>query len=165
MDTFLNVVIQGLAGWMIIEIWRHGSIFASWRADVESWGDSWLKDLLECAFCLSVWVAVILSVLWYVPIVGIVLHAFAVARLISLGYRWMLHHYPPADQLSNTVDPSIPLIPLSPDRSGLNWKKEQEAMVTEQKLQAYLKQQLERELASTKTTDDQRLMDQEGDRW
>lgn len=59
-----------LATNQVVEIWNHGSIFASQRARV-SVSESWIATLLQCMFCLSVWVGflVALSVLVtsYIP--------------------------------------------------------------------------------------------------
>lgn len=99
-----EVIIAGLAVWQIVEIWRHGSIFADLRARVELWEDGWLRGLLLCGFCLPPWVAwflvtppllfekALLSLddLWRSP--GLILHVwqwivlgFAAARLANLG--------------------------------------------------------------------------------
>lgn len=39
----------------VVEIWNHGSIFATRRAQIEL-SDGWFASLLRCMFCLSVWV-------------------------------------------------------------------------------------------------------------
>lgn len=60
METFSNLLVAALATWQAVEIWRHGAIFATRRASMESaWRTGfrgWLSSLLLCPFCLSVWV-------------------------------------------------------------------------------------------------------------
>lgn len=55
-----GLVLAALAAWQAVEVWHHGSIFATRRATVQTWPDEgvrgWLKQLLTCPFCLSVWV-------------------------------------------------------------------------------------------------------------
>lgn len=45
-----------LATTQAVEIWNHGSIFATRRAKLEV-SDSWIASLLRCMFCLTVWVS------------------------------------------------------------------------------------------------------------
>ena len=54
--NLIDLLIMALATWQAVEIWNHGSIFASFRARIELWNDK-LGTLLLCPFCLSVWVA------------------------------------------------------------------------------------------------------------
>lgn len=63
--TLLGLAIISLATWQIGEIWHHGSLFSGWRARVETW-EGWLAELLLCPFCLSVWIGVIVSILYAV---------------------------------------------------------------------------------------------------
>lgn len=37
-----ELVLVALAVWEIVEIWRHGSLFARWRAQLEDRRDGWL---------------------------------------------------------------------------------------------------------------------------
>lgn len=57
----MEFVVAVLATWQIVEVWRHGALFASWRARVEIWDDlfpwGFLRDMLGCPFCLAVWAA------------------------------------------------------------------------------------------------------------
>lgn len=48
--------ILTLALWEILEIWRHGELFADWRAELEL-RDAWWARLLSCGFCLAPWAA------------------------------------------------------------------------------------------------------------
>lgn len=96
--------LLSLAVWEIIEIWKHGSIFASWRARLEA-SESRLRDFGQCGFCLAPWIALLVCSLWQwqeylcqhdytLPGTAIYLGivAFAVARLANLGndisHRW-----------------------------------------------------------------------------
>lgn len=54
--SITHLIVAVLAVWEIVEIWRHGAIFATWRARTETW-DNWVGDLLACGFCLAPWVA------------------------------------------------------------------------------------------------------------
>lgn len=65
-----SLVIVSLATWQAVEIWQHSSLFAGWRADVEVWlatdtrVRSFLGALLSCPHCLSVWVAMLMHILF-----------------------------------------------------------------------------------------------------
>jgi hypothetical protein len=87
--TLTEVIIAALAVWQIVEIWHHSSLFASWRAKVETQQDRWYGELLLCPFCLSLWVAVLVTlglvVLDYWHLGSVILGSFAVARLANLG--------------------------------------------------------------------------------
>lgn len=85
------VVIAALATWQIIEIWHHSLLFASWRAVTEMWENK-LGELLSCPFCLSPWVGLVCTICLYAEeaglaglVIGLVIKAFAVARLANLG--------------------------------------------------------------------------------
>lgn len=58
MDTLVNLLVATLATWQSVEVWHHGSLFATCRASVQLWRGlwGWLGELLTCPFCLSVWV-------------------------------------------------------------------------------------------------------------
>lgn len=54
------LVLAALATWQAVEVWHHGSLFAGWRANLQAWPHergvwAWLRDLLTCPFCTSVW--------------------------------------------------------------------------------------------------------------
>jgi len=86
--SIIHLIVASLAVWEIIEIWRHSSLFASWRARVELWEGGlhgWLHELLMCAFCLAPWVAFATCVSLHVPLLRLLVYAFAVARLANLG--------------------------------------------------------------------------------
>lgn len=60
----IDLLVAILACNQVVEIWNHGSIFATRRAMIAV-SDGWFASLLRCMFCLSVWVGwlVALSVL------------------------------------------------------------------------------------------------------
>lgn len=65
--TYLDLLVCSLATWHAVEVWHHGSIFASARARLEltdGWF-SWFANLMLCPFCLTVHAAVWITV-WYV---------------------------------------------------------------------------------------------------
>lgn len=89
--TPFGLVVAALAAWQAVEVWHHGSIFASWRARVEAWpGEGvrgWLGELLLCPFCLSVWVgtaaaAAVVADHW-APLLA--LYGLAASRLANLA--------------------------------------------------------------------------------
>jgi hypothetical protein len=89
--TLTILVISALATWQAVEIWRHSSLFADWRAITETW-DNKVGELLHCPWCLSVWVATLFATLLYfsdVWLLGIVSQMFifglAISRLANLG--------------------------------------------------------------------------------
>lgn len=99
--TLVELLIAALATWEIVEIWQHSSIMASWRARAELLTGR-IGDLLRCGFCLSVWVAWLVTLIVLVPLppaegfwdwtgrcivagAKLVLVGFAVARLANLG--------------------------------------------------------------------------------
>ena len=90
MNPFPLIVIA-LATWQAVEIWRHSTLFADWRAITETW-DNKLGELLHCPWCLSVWVGMTFSLLLNfseVWLFGIIIQTFiyglAVSRLANLG--------------------------------------------------------------------------------
>lgn len=100
-----EILILTLATYEIIELWRHGSIFATWRARTQLW-TGFFGTLLNCGFCLAPHVAVWLVCLWSLTsnvddgtwqwglsflFRGIVL-ALAVARLANVCHD-LMHAY------------------------------------------------------------------------
>lgn len=53
--TWFSLTVSALATWQVVEIWRHSSLFAAWRARLELFNNH-LSNLLLCPWCLSVWV-------------------------------------------------------------------------------------------------------------
>jgi hypothetical protein len=98
-DAF-HLCITTMAVWEAVEIWHHSSLFAGVRARIELWDGkigAWLRDLLECPFCLSVWVALFAVLLmevsvrtaldgprWAFYCSTIPIYTLAVARLSNL---------------------------------------------------------------------------------
>lgn len=70
--TVFGLVVAGLATLQAVEVWHHGSVFAGWRARVQTWPTegAWgrLAELLLCPFCLSVWVGTVAAVVAAVPL-------------------------------------------------------------------------------------------------
>lgn len=89
--TPFGLVVAALAAWQAVEVWRHGSIFAGWRARVQAWpgegARGLLGELLLCPFCQSVWVGTAAAVAvvadhWAVmPVV----YGLAASRLANLA--------------------------------------------------------------------------------
>lgn len=101
--TLMHLLVAALATWEIVEIWNHGSIFATQRAILQT-KDGFFARLMGCGFCLSPWVAAVvltlllvteppkafgslLQALWGTVLltVRLFVYAFAVARLANLG--------------------------------------------------------------------------------
>lgn len=99
--TFVTLSIAALATWEIIEIWRHSSLMAKWRAITETW-DNFFGRVLHCAFCLTPWVSWFVCLIVVVPVPAwdgtlatiavpivtlsqFVVLGFAVARLANIG--------------------------------------------------------------------------------
>lgn len=101
----LNLLIASLAVWEAVEIWRHSALMSGLRARAELL-EGWFGKVLNCPFCLSVWLAILATPFaldpivptkfpaeepvvwaWYsVRNVGYMLMcAFAIARLANLG--------------------------------------------------------------------------------
>lgn len=103
-----DILIASMATWQAVEVWRHGSIFASARATAQAWTVAtgvrgWLGRLLSCPFCLSVWVALATVLLWTVGHYPgqILVATLAAARLANVGndltHPWCRTPRPPAD--------------------------------------------------------------------
>lgn len=88
--TLTDLVINALAVWQTIELFRHGSVFSGVRSDLKarSRRESMLAYLLLCPFCLSPWVALAVVLLSHIPgaePLRIFVFAAAVSRLANLG--------------------------------------------------------------------------------
>lgn len=68
-DALALLVVYTLAAGAAIDAWRNGSIFAGWRARLESEADRFprLAELAECSFCLSYQAPFWLMVLFHGP--------------------------------------------------------------------------------------------------
>ena len=96
LEMIVTFPLAVLANWQVLEIWRHGSLFAGARAWLEARGGVASEPLL-CTFCLSNWTAAILTVpglyrvfgddwnalAWWWPV-----SALAVARAANLLNDW-----------------------------------------------------------------------------
>lgn len=83
-----NIIVVALACWEAIEIWRHSSLMAPCRAEVETWEGpvlGRLRSLLECPFCLAPWTALVLLVCGTTPLLSWIVPVLAIARLANLG--------------------------------------------------------------------------------
>jgi len=82
-----------------VDVWINGSIFAPWRARVETW-ENVFSELLGCSLCMTYQVAIWLTLgLWALPLAAprtafalrIILVVLAVGRLAwlidSMGLR------------------------------------------------------------------------------
>ena len=58
--NILDLIVLVLATNHAIEVYHHGSIFAGVRARLEV-GDGFLSELMNCMFCLSIWVGAIIG--------------------------------------------------------------------------------------------------------
>lgn len=97
--SLTDLIIATLAVWEIIEIWHHSSLFANWRAKVETCTGI-IGNLLTCMFCLSVWVSFLITtlmiqhlilkqtesslVLFFAYLIWVFINGLAVARLANL---------------------------------------------------------------------------------
>ena len=90
--TLVDLLVVGLAVAHAVEVYNHGSIMADIRARDQSSNVQFIVDLSNCMFCLSLWVALVISAYWLllpvqlcgVPIFRIPVYALAVARLSNL---------------------------------------------------------------------------------
>src|SRR5215471_702475 len=87
----MDVLVLGLATWQAVEIWHHSSLCAGWRSATQLWPWEglwgWLRELLNCPWCTSVWVALALTAAWwYLPEwARLPTQALAVSRLANVG--------------------------------------------------------------------------------
>lgn len=81
----IDLILIGLATWQAIEIYWHSPLFAEARAKAEEGSDE-VSQVLQCPWCLSVWVAGIIA-LW-VMLTPTLLHipvwALAASRLANI---------------------------------------------------------------------------------
>lgn len=107
---WLSLIACGLAAWQAVEVWHHGALFTGARARVELWEGGlfgFVRDVLLCPFCLSVWVATLAVALLWLGWPGFIVYALAVARLANLGndltHRWC--RTPRPNVIENPDDP------------------------------------------------------------
>ena len=79
MEAIGMFVVCAFAIWHAVEVYHHSKLFEGIRAEVESWESGrdeflinriliWLSELMQCPFCLSLWVAIVLVFLWATPL-------------------------------------------------------------------------------------------------
>jgi hypothetical protein len=67
LDLLINVLLLALATGAVVDVWLNGSIFATWRARVETWENTF-SELLGCSLCLNYQVPIWLTLgLWVLP--------------------------------------------------------------------------------------------------
>lgn len=133
-----ELVIAVLATWQIVEIWHHSAIMASWRAYVEVWDDAppygFIRSVLACPFCLSVWVgfATFLTVLTGPPLghwlftQPLLFQPLALLAWLSVTFVWgmaisraanvgndVLHRFCRTERTNKNL--TIPAEPISPE--------------------------------------------------
>ena len=99
--TYMTLLILTLAVYTVVDVWRNSSLFAGWRATVESWQDYWdaapwyidtppgrfFVGALNCTYCVSFHAAWVCLLGWYSGQLGqFVITALAVERCV-----WLLH--------------------------------------------------------------------------
>lgn len=95
--TWFALTVSAIATWQVIEIWRHSSLFADFRARLELF-NNYLSNLLLCPWCLSVWVGfgftglAVTSELLQSNLPLIPAFAFSVSRLANIANDYF-HRY------------------------------------------------------------------------
>ncbi|MFW6062393.1 MAG: DUF1360 domain-containing protein [Planctomycetota bacterium] len=84
-----HLIVASLATWEILELWRHGSLFAGARAVTDLWY-GWIGTLLRCPFCSAPYVALICVTLLQIPgwpgtVTSFLVWAMAAARGANLA--------------------------------------------------------------------------------
>jgi hypothetical protein len=97
-DLLIDVVLLALATGAVVDVWLNGSIFAGWRARVETWENTF-SELLGCSLCLIYQVPFWLTLgLWALPMalrpwaaagLRVILVALAAGRLAWLVHAWL----------------------------------------------------------------------------
>ena len=81
----VTLLIAALATWEALEIWRHSSIMAPWRARAEIY-EGRFGELLRCPFCLAPYTGLTCLLALQEPLVlAWAVKALAIARLANLG--------------------------------------------------------------------------------
>ena len=95
MVTLIDLVVLVLATAQAVEVYRHSSMRPIVRVREyfeTSPPDTALHQLGGCMFCLSIWVAFVLVLLYPLPFFRILIPALAVARganlLNDIGHKW-----------------------------------------------------------------------------
>lgn len=103
MDKLTELIILALATWQVVETYRHGSIFAGLRAELEIRPGK-VGELFSCMFCLSHWAALLVVIIgsslpaspWQIlevvrQVLKIIVLALAVTRAAQLGHDLSAH--------------------------------------------------------------------------
>jgi hypothetical protein len=101
-DLLIDVILLALATGAVVDVWLNGSIFAGWRARIETWENTF-SELMGCSLCLNYQVPIWLTLgLWALPmgvprwaglILRILLVALAVGRMAWLLNAWLGHEH------------------------------------------------------------------------
>lgn len=79
--SLLDLFVFALAVAGLVDVLLHGSIFASFRARMEAYGD-WRAQLFGCPYCLTYQAALWLILLfWFVPAIGLPAWMCTMSRL------------------------------------------------------------------------------------
>jgi hypothetical protein len=66
-DLLTDVFLLALATGAVVDVWLNGSIFAGWRARIETW-ENVFSELSGCSLCLNYQVPIWLTLgLWALP--------------------------------------------------------------------------------------------------
>jgi hypothetical protein len=69
LELLITVAMLALATGAVVDVWLNGSIFATWRARVETW-ENVFSELFGCSLCLNYQAAIWLTLgLWALPMV------------------------------------------------------------------------------------------------
>lgn len=68
-DCLGILVLYGMASGALVDLWKNGSLFASWRAEAEALAVRYprLGELAQCDFCLTFQTALWLFLLCFIP--------------------------------------------------------------------------------------------------
>ncbi len=124
LEPWERLILLSLACWQAVEIWHHGEIFVGPREFFRQWPVSryglvrWFGKLINCMFCLSVWVAgmFVYDVQHHGdhPFVQFFIWTLAVTRLAQLGNDYFHDRgtrTPPGDLLVEREDLTLTDLP------------------------------------------------------
>ena len=74
----LTLIVVGLATWQAVEIYRHSSLFEGWRYTLQSF------ELSNCGWCLSVWVAFVLAIMFHIDLLSLFVYGLAISRVANV---------------------------------------------------------------------------------
>lgn len=95
-ESMLALIVVGLATWQAVEIYRHSSLFENIRYVLQGPPDhkpeNFVEELFSCGWCLSVWVAVVLAALFYIPLLSLFVYGLAISKVANVlhdFYGWV----------------------------------------------------------------------------